>query len=61
LGESYAGLLPISSNKNDTNQLYFWFFPTTNPAAQEEIVIWLTGGPGKQPLKAIVKSMRELI
>jgi len=28
--------------------LFFWFFPSTNPVAQEkkEILIWLTGGPG---------------
>jgi len=43
LGESYAGLLPIG-DANDTNQLYFWFFPSTNPAAEKEIAIWLTGG-----------------
>ncbi|KAK3323876.1 serine carboxypeptidase [Cercophora scortea] len=47
VGESYAGLLPIEGN-DTSNQLYFWFFPSTNPAAQEskEILIWLTGGPG---------------
>jgi carboxypeptidase D len=49
VGESYAGLLPIG-NMNDTSssQLYFWFFPSTNPAAQQnkEILIYLTGGPG---------------
>ena len=46
VGESYAGLLPIG---NDTSsELYFWFFPSTNPVAQEnkEILIYLTGGPG---------------
>ncbi len=46
MGESYAGLLPIG---NDTSsELYFWFFPSTNPIAKEkkEILIYLTGGPG---------------
>lgn len=43
LGEPYAGLLPIG-DANDTNQLYFWFFPSTDPAAEKEIAIWLTGG-----------------
>ncbi len=43
VGESYAGLLPIGG-ANDTNQLYFWFFPSTNPAATKEIMIWVTGG-----------------
>lgn len=36
IGESYAGLLPI----DDTKELYFWFVPTTNPAASDEITIW---------------------
>jgi hypothetical protein len=36
LGEPYAGLLPTGDD-NDTNQLYFWFFPSTNPAAEKEI------------------------
>jgi carboxypeptidase D len=46
VGESYAGLLPISDNPDETRQLYFWFFPSTNPAAEKEITIWLQGGPG---------------
>ncbi|KAK3935653.1 carboxypeptidase [Diplogelasinospora grovesii] len=47
VGESYAGLLPISGN-DTSNQLYYWFFPSTNPvaSANKEILIWLTGGPG---------------
>lgn len=44
MGESYAGLLPISGNPLDENQLFFWFFPSTNPAAKKEILIWLNGG-----------------
>lgn len=44
IGESYAGSLPISSNASDPNQLYWWFFPSTNPDAKKEIVIWLNGG-----------------
>lgn len=46
IGESYAGLLPISDKANDTQQLYFWFFPSDNAAARDEITIWLNGGPG---------------
>lgn len=42
MGESYAGLLPLG---NDTdNELFFWFWPTTNDAADKEILIWLNGG-----------------
>lgn len=44
VGESYAGSLPISSNANDTNQLFFWFFPSENQTVGNEITIWLTGG-----------------
>jgi carboxypeptidase D len=44
VGESYSGLLPISDDPNDENNLFFWFFPSTNPAAEKEILIWLNGG-----------------
>ncbi len=46
VGESYAGLLPIGDANDTSNQMYFWFFPSTNPAAAREIAIWVTGGPG---------------
>ncbi|RMZ85375.1 hypothetical protein DV737_g771, partial [Chaetothyriales sp. CBS 132003] len=50
IGESYAGLLPISKEK-DAPELYFWFFPSENPAASKEILIWLNGGPGCSSLE----------
>jgi carboxypeptidase D len=40
IGESYAGLLPISKEKN-ASELYFWFFPTDNPDGKDDITIWL--------------------
>lgn len=43
IGESYAGNLPID---NTGKSLFFWFVPTTNPAAKDEITLWLNGGPG---------------
>lgn len=62
VGESYAGLVPISSAANETRKLFFWyvlsrdnrvsvlrlpstfrFFPSTNPAATDEVVIWYGG------------------
>jgi carboxypeptidase D len=43
IGESYAGLMPISKTSNDS-QLYFWFSPSENPEAGDEIMIWLNGG-----------------
>lgn len=44
IGESYAGNLPVGNST--TESLFFWFVPTENPAASDEIVIWLNGGPG---------------
>lgn len=53
IGESYAGTLPIDGNTKNPNQLYFWFFPTTNPKAKDEITIWLNGGPGCSSLDGL--------
>jgi carboxypeptidase D len=55
IGESYAGLLPISSNASDENQLWFWFFPSQNPLAKKEIAIWLNGGPGCSSLDGFLQ------
>lgn len=54
VGESYAGLLPISDAK-DSPELFWWFFPSTNPAAKNEIVIWLNGGPGCSSLEGFLQ------
>ena len=54
IGESYAGLLPISDDPDETRKLYFWFFPSSNPAAAEEITIWFNGGPGCSSLIGLI-------
>ena len=54
IGESYAGLLPISQSPDESRQLYFWFFPSTNPDAGNEIVIWFNGGPGCSSLSGLL-------
>ena len=54
IGESYAGLLPISSDPNETRELFFWFFPTTNVNKSEEIAIWFNGGPGCSSLSGLL-------
>ncbi|KAF2135504.1 uncharacterized protein K452DRAFT_303502 [Aplosporella prunicola CBS 121167] len=54
IGESYAGLLPISGDKNETRELFFWFFPSTNPLAKDELAIWLNGGPGCSSLSGLL-------
>lgn len=53
VGESYAGLLPLSDAKNETREFYFWFFPTANPDASDELLIWLNGGPGCSSLEGL--------
>ncbi|KAH8757269.1 carboxypeptidase 4 [Diaporthe sp. PMI_573] len=55
IGESYGGLLPVSSNPNDTQKLYFWFSPSENPVASNEITIWLNGGPGCSSLIGLLQ------
>lgn len=40
IGESYAGLLPLSKKANESRELYFWYFPSSNPLAKDEITIW---------------------
>lgn len=50
VGESYSGLLPMSTDPNDPNQLFFWFFPSENQTVGNEITIWLTGGVSFQNL-----------
>ncbi|PVH89486.1 alpha/beta-hydrolase [Cadophora sp. DSE1049] len=54
IGETYAGSLPIGPpTVANANSLWFWFFPSTNPAAKKEIVIWLSGGPGCSSLSGV--------
>ncbi|TKA79899.1 hypothetical protein B0A49_01101 [Cryomyces minteri] len=60
IGESYAGLLPISSAAN-ASELYFWFFPSSNPNATDEITIWLNGGPGCSSLEGLFQENGPVI
>lgn len=54
VGESYAGSLPINDTSSD-DELFFWFFPSTNDDAKEEILIWLNGGPGCSSLEGLLQ------
>jgi carboxypeptidase D len=54
IGESYAGLLPISSDPEDDRTLYFWYFPSLNPNATTEVAVWLNGGPGCSSLSGLL-------
>ncbi|CAN8096292.1 unnamed protein product [Discula destructiva] len=53
VGESYAGQLPLGNSTTD--ELFFWFFPSTNEAADQEILIWLNGGPGCSSLEGLLQ------
>ncbi|KAK6533722.1 hypothetical protein TWF694_002653 [Orbilia ellipsospora] len=54
--ESFAGLMPISAAKNETRQLYFWFFPTLGGKdTEDDLVIWLNGGPGCSSLEGLMQ------
>lgn len=59
IGESYAGRLPISTpkftNGSSDNELFFWFFPSKNPEARNEITIWLNGGPGCSSMDGLLQ------
>ncbi|KAF2732589.1 alpha/beta-hydrolase [Polyplosphaeria fusca] len=54
IGESYAGLLPISEDEDETRKLFFWFFPSTLSETPKDIVIWLNGGPGCSSLSGLL-------
>lgn len=58
IGESYAGRLPITTNSSTNsslNELFFWFFPSENELATNEIVIWLNGGPGCSSMDGLLQ------
>lgn len=59
IGESYAGRLPINVpdaiNGSSDNELFFWFFPSKNPAATNEVTVWLNGGPGCSSLDGLLQ------
>ncbi|KAK7721836.1 hypothetical protein SLS64_000987 [Diaporthe eres] len=55
VGESYAGSIPLSTGAANDSNLFFWFFPSTNPAAEKEILIWLNGGPGCSSLEGFLQ------
>lgn len=54
IGESYSGLMPIG-DKAGGQELFFWFVPSENEAADDEIVIWLNGGPGCSSLMGFLQ------
>lgn len=39
-GPSWAGLLPISGNANETRKLFFWFFPPGPQGSPDDLIFW---------------------
>ncbi|KYK56341.1 serine carboxypeptidase [Drechmeria coniospora] len=56
IGESYAGVLPISDRAGETRKLFFWFFPSAAPEARDEVGVCLGGGPGCSGLKSLLSA-----
>ncbi|KAF8335897.1 alpha/beta-hydrolase [Cantharellus anzutake] len=54
VGPSWAGLMPISSDKNETRKLFFWFFPAKGRNISD-LVFWTNGGPGCSSLEGFLQ------
>ncbi|KAH9997012.1 Alpha/Beta hydrolase protein, partial [Russula vinacea] len=55
VGDSWAGLLPISSDPHETRKLYFWYFPPTVNGSENDFILWTNGGPGCSSLEGFLQ------
>lgn len=44
VGDSYAGLLSITPDLNNTEKLFFWLWPPAKGAPDQDLTIWFGGG-----------------
>ncbi|KAH8914966.1 alpha/beta-hydrolase [Atractiella rhizophila] len=42
LQDSWSGTVSIAADQ----EMYYWYFPTTQPEGTDDLVVWLNGGPG---------------
>jgi len=54
-GPSYSGLMPISSDPNETRKLFFWFWPSNNASLTEDLIFWTNGGPGCSSMEGFLQ------
>ncbi|KAI0293644.1 Alpha/Beta hydrolase protein [Multifurca ochricompacta] len=55
VGDSWSGLLPISSDPGETRKLFFWYFPPSAQGNENDLIFWTNGGPGCSSLEGFLQ------